>query len=95
MRSLFGGDQSDEGLVSLAGYVRFWGWAFAAVTVAIALLKQARSGGGRRGRRTQWGGGEWGRGAAAAATEAGCFCPRAIGLRLPSAVGLLLEGPGR
>lgn len=30
---------STEGVVSLKGYVSFWGWAFTAVTVAIALFK--------------------------------------------------------
>jgi hypothetical protein len=29
-----------EGLVSLKGYICFWGWAFTAITLAIALFKQ-------------------------------------------------------
>ncbi|KAG2491940.1 hypothetical protein HYH03_009673 [Edaphochlamys debaryana] len=33
----FGTEPSDVGLVTLAGYMRFWGWVFAAVTVVIAL----------------------------------------------------------
>ncbi|KAG2434741.1 hypothetical protein HXX76_007630 [Chlamydomonas incerta] len=33
----------DVGLVSLAGYMRFWGWVFAAVTAAIALFVRERS----------------------------------------------------
>ncbi|GIL91611.1 hypothetical protein Vretifemale_19225 [Volvox reticuliferus] len=36
--SLFGSQPSDVGLVSLAGYLRFWGWTFVAVTVFIALF---------------------------------------------------------
>ncbi|KAF8059178.1 hypothetical protein HT031_005350 [Scenedesmus sp. PABB004] len=30
---------SADGIVSLRGYISFWGWAFAAITVAIACLK--------------------------------------------------------
>lgn len=31
---------SSEGVVSLKGYITFWGWAFTGVTLAIALFKQ-------------------------------------------------------
>lgn len=37
---LFGLEPNGQPLVSLRGYVLFWGWAFTAVTLAIALLKQ-------------------------------------------------------
>ncbi|KAG2442242.1 hypothetical protein HYH02_009726 [Chlamydomonas schloesseri] len=33
----------DSGLVSLAGYMRFWGWVFAVVTAAIALFIREKS----------------------------------------------------
>jgi len=48
-----------RGVVSLGGYVRFWGWAFAALTAAIAVLK-------REGPESEEGGGE----ARAVVTEA-------------------------
>ncbi|KXZ54733.1 hypothetical protein GPECTOR_4g802 [Gonium pectorale] len=35
--SLFGSEPSPHGLVSLAGYMRFWGWAFAAATAFVAF----------------------------------------------------------
>eukprot|EP00198_Chlamydomonas_reinhardtii_P003051 XP_001692387.1 flagellar/basal body protein [Chlamydomonas reinhardtii] len=45
--SLIGATPADlnlpVGLVSLAGYMRFWGWVFAAVTAAIALFVRERS----------------------------------------------------
>ncbi|MEW5299058.1 MAG: hypothetical protein WDW36_002107 [Sanguina aurantia] len=31
---------SDHGMVTLAGYLRFWGWLFAATTVLLALFKR-------------------------------------------------------
>jgi len=30
---------SDVGVITLKGYVTFWGWVFAAVTIAVALFK--------------------------------------------------------
>ncbi|GLI67167.1 hypothetical protein VaNZ11_011380 [Volvox africanus] len=36
--SFFGSEPSDVGLVSLAGYLRFWGWTFVTVTAFITLL---------------------------------------------------------
>lgn len=31
---------SDEGLVSLGGYLTFWGWAYIAITIGLGLLKR-------------------------------------------------------
>lgn len=31
---------SDQGMVTLAGYLRFWGWLFTATTVLLALFKR-------------------------------------------------------
>ncbi|KAH7304973.1 acetyl-coenzyme A transporter 1-domain-containing protein [Stachybotrys elegans] len=31
---------SDEGLLSLGGYLTFWGWAYIAVTIGLAILKR-------------------------------------------------------
>ncbi|EFJ47264.1 hypothetical protein VOLCADRAFT_81605 [Volvox carteri f. nagariensis] len=42
--SVLGSQPSDVGLVSLAGYMRFWGWGFAAVTVIIALAVKENNG---------------------------------------------------
>ena len=82
VRRTLGLPQSGLPLVTLGGYVRAWGWAFAAVTVMIALFKReterfaepAAGGGGSsggaaaaRGKRARGGGGSGGSGAAAAA----------------------------
>ncbi len=38
---LFGlAPQSEQGVLTLSGYAAFWGWAFTAITLAIALLKK-------------------------------------------------------
>lgn len=47
------------GAVSLSGYLRFWGWTYLAITVAVSLLTKERScfkGGGASGGATAGGG---------------------------------------
>eukprot|EP00775_Hariotina_reticulata_P008729 gene8729-8910_t len=39
LSGLFDLQPSPWGIITLKGYVLFWGWAFAAITVAVALLK--------------------------------------------------------